>query len=342
MKVLDKIFFQPTLQCNLRCHYCYMKDVLEKCTQNDFSHALSAAQQLADKCLSGGYRAKLIVLHGGEATTLPPSVLASVCNILQSISTKDGFQFVQTNGTLLNPEYMDAFDAVINPDIELTFSISLDGAGDMTDCNRGNGTYAKSMTNARMIKDRGYRASLFSVITAGTLERLDDFEAWVSDILAQGFTWGFQFGFPPRHLSDAQQREFAEWLFERGWHRFAKILSPSACSSHGNACNVLRFDAFGDMPMCGCDRVPDRSSNAHWMGLSMNEIIESKAGYFANTAFSESCSYCPLLSVCNSGCPLTRVEGRALECTLRKSIYSLEAKRRGVPIHKVINLYRGC
>ncbi|EEO27630.1 radical SAM protein [Oxalobacter paraformigenes] len=337
--IISEILFEPTFECNLRCKYCYLGNARKQRRTTDWSYVTDAARRLTDKFLAEDYRVRNVLYHGAEVTVLPPEVLADVCNIFDEIAPDDyGFQAIQTNGTLITPEYIETFESRLHDGIRLHYSISVDSPEKFNDTMRGRGTYEKAMANARNLLKKGYPVHLFGCFTPEMFAHLDDMKSWIQARQAEGFIWKFQIASAPFNLSDEQQVKLAYWLDENDWIRRFNTLVPEMCGNFGNECDVNHFCADGLYPPC------DRQTGEIvplWLDKPVSRLLEMRQGAFAGTPTSPQCQYCPVRPVCHSGCPKFRVDGRAVDCMLKKTIYRIRANKLGIPMHKAIKLYQG-
>lgn len=240
---------------------------------------------------------------------------------------------IQTNGINLNADYVTAMEKRLDPSMRLRFSISLDGPQDVTDVNRGKGTYSTVMENYRSLSGRGYPAGLFGVFTGSMMDRLDDLEVWIGELEKNHYSWRFQLEGPPNVLPDEKQVHLAHWLFERKWQSLYNMLDNVVCMWNGNKCLTPHFHANGSSIVC--DRVSDVLP-VKWTDVSFDDILKARRGWFSRAYTAKKCEWCPMKKVCHSGCPLFRVNGLAHECVLRKTLFRLEADSRGVPLARVM------
>ncbi len=333
MKVIQQILFIPTYACNLRCKYCYLGDRRERPSQADFSGVVPAATKLAGKIVESGYRIHEVLFHGAETTTLPPELLADAINMFKPALSNKGMICIQTNGINLTPDYMTSLENRLDKSVRLRFSISLDGPEDITDKNRGRGTYARVMENFRSLSRRGYPAGLFGVFTGDMIDRLDDMAVWITELSDNHYSWRFQLEGPPHAIPDEKQIQLANWLFERKWQSLYNMLDNFVCMWNGNKCLTPHFHANGASMACDrvCDVLPVK-----WTDVSFVDIVEARRGWFSGAETSEKCERCPMQTVCHSGCPVFRVNGVSHECVLRKTLFCLEANSRGVPLSRVM------
>lgn len=340
--IVNQILFRSTYECNLRCRYCYLAYARQKARTTDWRYVTDSARKLVDKFKEEDYLLRSVLYHGAETMMVPAKTLAETCNIFHEIAPKSedeySHQTVQTNGTLLVPEYVSEFEDNLKEDVHFTFSISLDGPRAVTDKYRNKGTYDRAMDNARYLKKRGYFVNLYGCLTPEMFADLPTLEKWIREIDEEGFMWRFQIACEPYMITDEQQIELAHWLHERNWIERFNNLYPDMCSSDGNDCLIYHFDASG--AFLPCDRSEIKNVNMSWFDKKISEILEWRKGYFKNYPTSKKCDYCPVKPICNSGCPLFRTEDkRAVDCRLRRTLYELEAKRLNVPMRTSIRMF---
>lgn len=103
-------------RCNLDCVYCYMYKYSDqrwrlqpKFMTEETIHKL--AQRINEYAIQNGLQKVYIVLHGGEPLLVGSQNLQSIYRIIRAeISNEiDVFFYIQTNGILLNQEFIDLF-----------------------------------------------------------------------------------------------------------------------------------------------------------------------------------------------------------------------------------------
>ncbi len=333
MKILRQLRFIPTYACNLRCKYCYLGRKRKRASQADFSGVVPAASKLAGKIVASDYRFRESTLHGAEATTMSPEMLADVLNALAPALIENGCSCLQTNGINLTAEYMKRVNERLIPSTSLRFSVSLDGPEDMTDRYRGRGTYRRVIENIYRLKDEGHRVGLIGVVSSETMDHLDEMDIWISRIRHDGFDWQCQFAVGDCRLCDSQQIQFAQWMFERNWHFCPRETDLRACSAQGNACAMNMFEVSGEVPCCTRS---GESIPLKWFDASFEDIVDTRKNWFLDREISHRCRYCPAWNACHGGCPTNRINGVASECAYIKTIWNLEADRHGVSVPEAI------
>jgi MoaA/NifB/PqqE/SkfB family radical SAM enzyme len=117
---MTPILFPITYKCNLSCKYCKIRD--------------SKKEPDMPKCLSliKGSKNEWVFITGGEPMLV--DCLLEVCSTIRSFGKKIG---ITTNGTIHNYEILKHVNRI---------GVSIDGGRDITDANRGLGTFDSAMS----------------------------------------------------------------------------------------------------------------------------------------------------------------------------------------------------
>ncbi|MEU1619489.1 FxsB family cyclophane-forming radical SAM/SPASM peptide maturase [Streptomyces sp. NPDC005722] len=208
-------------RCNLACSYCYVYELRDSSWQHKpavLSRAL--AERLATRIAEHAERHRLpsvrVVLHGGEPLL---AGRGRVEHLLQSVQgAAHGITSVefaaQTNGTLLNPGWMDLFRRH-----GVRVGVSLDGGRDASDRHRrthgGRSSHAAAERGIGLLR-RAENAGLYGGLLC-TVDLANDplvvYEALLShrppliDLLLPHATWEFP---PPGH--DPATAPYGRWL----------------------------------------------------------------------------------------------------------------------------------
>lgn len=154
------IIVKPTSECNFRCKYCYHADT-------DYAPGV-ISEQLLEKMISAAqneFDRVMYIWHGGEPLLcgldfFQKAVLMQkkYSRLGQTISNS-----VQTNGSLLNDEYIDFFIAN-----DFSVSISFDGPGE---CNALRCRTEETNRTFKVAVEKGLKTASISVIHAGNCHR---------------------------------------------------------------------------------------------------------------------------------------------------------------------------
>ncbi|MBQ2672350.1 MAG: radical SAM protein [Clostridia bacterium] len=162
-KVLN-VVIKPTLACNLRCKYCYYQ-------HTDYNKEKMSTEILSRFCdISFPYFKKMLIIwHGGEPTLYGKNTLLAYIDIVNKKSKQysllDISQSVQTNGTLLNDNFVKCLKAA-----NVSIGISYDG---LKNSYLRNGT-DKVLKSIRMIQENNLTPKALSVVSGINYKNLID------------------------------------------------------------------------------------------------------------------------------------------------------------------------
>ena len=180
-----------TTKCNSQCRYCYGKSVDDiGCDfELDTEEVASDVQYSIDDLKKFITKEDYVTFYGGE----PLLRMDLIKEIIDKVDAK-GFM-MQTNGLLLDKfDYLDKIDVLL---------VSIDGDKELTDYNRGEGTYDLVLKNIK-----GYKGELIARMTV--TEDTDIFNS-VKHLLDVGFKsvhWQIDANF---WHNDYEKRNFKEW-----------------------------------------------------------------------------------------------------------------------------------
>ena len=141
-------FLSLTRKCNLKCKYCGEGDNLKEENQPRMD---SNIDQVIDFLLKDP--SPIIAFYGGEPLLNIPLLKKVMDSVPNSIF------LLQTNGVLLHrldDFYLNQLHTIL---------VSIDGPPQITDYNRGEGTFQKIQDNLRIIKQKGYSGDLIARMT---------------------------------------------------------------------------------------------------------------------------------------------------------------------------------
>lgn len=120
-----------TLDCNLRCSYCYEKHVRGSRLSDDMIESIG--RHLTIKHAIDRFKSLTLTLFGGE-TLLDKGVVRRLIGRVTEVSEQCGFEVaytIVTNATLLDAEYVELFRPY-----RTSFQVTLDGLGGVPDGGR--------------------------------------------------------------------------------------------------------------------------------------------------------------------------------------------------------------
>ena len=222
--------------CNLCCEYCCGKSFDEPERDIKFTSTPSSptysAKDLAEFLAKDNDEPVSIIFYGGEPLMNIPFI-KEVMDNKEIAKVVDNF-LIQTNGTLfdqLSAEYVNKFHTIL---------VSIDGDKNITNKNRGEGTYEKVIKNLKEIKENGFSGE---IIARMTIEEPTSAFKDVSYLIDND-----DFSFSSVHWQldanmwhDYEKRHFAEWskLYNKDITKLVNLFLAEAKKGR-----LLRFYPF--------------------------------------------------------------------------------------------------
>lgn len=318
----------------MNCLYCYVPDSWRKQKKTGDKEILLALREFIGKVEREGYRIGRFCFHGSEPTLMSPEDLARGAALLRAHWHRNGISqkapAIQTNGLNLNRDYLEKLKKAMPEESLMRIGFSIDPPAEVHDKYRNN-SFEIVENNLNQAIEMGFPVSILSVVTADTLDRLDEFSSWTRKYLnlknAKGnpYKVKIKFATGSHGLDDSHVKEVGKYMIENELLELVQILSPEYCLQSGNECRWYEFDIDGNCYSCNKSFGPD-GSFANWRETSFDEITRLRSELFADEIMHEDCSKCPYEAFCSSGCPIDRFKqgpmaGKAHECSLIKMAY---------------------
>lgn len=357
MKRFIHLLYVPTMNCNMRCRYCYLgENTSELPSDKGYLETLRFA---VDKLRAADVVPFNISLHGGEVTTLARedfrSLVAYISDYYEenrSLLTENGYKVgrphIKTNLFRID-RHIDTireFDVSISGSLDLPLS--------MHDTYRvtkgGQGTLDAILRNISLLADLPNRKKVSATIFKEHFERLDEI---VEDIrfLSKNTCldmndFNFMIGFTPQGcgdvkltalgeteqemLYDRMHREFAGTELDAGLRNawFAEF-TPAYCTNCDNCGDkFFLLERNGDIYSC----VRGQGNADFYYGNiytdSVEHILRCAHGQISRAhqknGFPSECGACEYLHLCKTGCPYVKsiyASGKSYTCRLQKRIY---------------------
>jgi uncharacterized protein len=334
-------WIHTTNRCNLACTYCYISTLHQSGGMLDATKARLLAkveQTVKDR----GIRHIKFRLAGGEPLTQFKSWKAFITEARRSLAAL-GCVFEASfisNLTILTDEIID-----FAREYGVSFGVSLDGVAKYNDVTRpntsGGGSFEKIDRNLRKLVAAGIPVSVNTVVTNQNLEGLPELTQFLIG-LDVPFRYSIVKGEPidalllERYLTETYQ--IMETAVARGWqfsnrHQFCDLkpneLGFQTCAS-GFSGGAIYVD--GTLNYCHV-HFGDASEPSYSIfdeDLDLVDMIEQGSHY--EDMKSADCLKCRYKSVCTSGCPVYRVDGKDPQCSIYHKfipmIYELQARER--------------
>jgi len=194
-----------TVSCNSECRYCYKKSCadfgnkLGKKWEFDFvpEKADYSIQELKKFLNRNSSEEKhVLTFYGGE----PLLEIKKIEEIMDNVNSRF---MIQTNGKLLDrveKRYLDKFDMIL---------VSIDGNKQLTDMNRGEGTYDKIISNVRLIRELGFKREIIARMVVDEYSSLLNSVKHLFDVGFDAVHWQLDAGF---YANDFAKRNFSDFM----------------------------------------------------------------------------------------------------------------------------------
>jgi len=333
-------WIHTTNACNLGCSYCYISTLnTGKGMTDAVRHQL--LYKLLEAVKQKGIRHIKLRLAGGEPMgqfNAWKTFIPEARQVLANAGCRFDVGFV-TNLTMLN-------DGIIEFSKEhgISYGVSLDGVEATHDATRsfrsGCGSFGIVDANLRKLLAEGIRVSVNTVVTNLNLTGLPDLTRYLIAL-----------DIPFRYSIVKGEKIHAELLdeylsasytimqeaIENGWkfsrrYQFCDLkpneLGFQTCAS-GFSGGAIYVD--GSFKYCHVQFGDDTPSNSIFnVDLDLVDLIAS--GEHHEDEKSDDCKKCRYRSVCTSGCPVYRVDGKDPQCSLYHRFipkyYELQAQER--------------
>ncbi len=178
MALAKTIVIKPTMDCNLRCGYCYeflrngtsyCKDIMDIKQLTGIIYR--TARLFPDSKI-------LWMFHGGEPLLKGVSFFEEVANCIRNVNEEFPVQYkiaLQTNATLLNDDFINVLEKNADLLSERIVSVSIDGSQEINDITRhyinGVSSFEKLISSINRIRKSKLSFSTISVIGTHNINR---------------------------------------------------------------------------------------------------------------------------------------------------------------------------
>lgn len=320
MKTPFHIMLIPTLGCPSQCKYCWSSE--EGSPVMNIQIIRDVVSWLSD------FRSDpvTVTFHGGEPLLAGPDFYRQALPLLAEGLNKNTPSFaIQTNLWRMTPELADIFAAYRIP-----IGSSIDGPKDITDYQRGEGYFDKTMQGYQIARDHGLDVRFICTFTRYSEQQR---ESIVQFFLAQGFTMKLHPALPSLRNSNPNEWTLAPekfgdllvYLLDKSLNHIREIdimnindLVRCVFTRRGNVCTFA--DCMGNTYAIG----PDGSIYPCYRFVGMDEYVmgnvadrptqeeldNSEAGrlMIAYKSYVDThCADCSHIRYCRGGCPYNAI-----------------------------------
>lgn len=350
------LLYVPTMNCNMQCKYCYLKENTVDLEQDD--SYLKTLEYAVNKLKKAKVVPFNISLHGGEVTTLAKEDFR---NIIKYISDyyRDNKDIIINNGFRLGNPHIKTNLLNLEKHIDTIkeFNVSISGSLDLPlslheeyRVTKGNQkTLNKILQNIKLLEEipnnKKVSATIFKEHYDRTDEIIQDIKYLTENTCLNMNDFNFMIGFVDNDENDIlhamteeeqvdfykrMKKEFTGTKLDYGvkntW--FAEF-NPTYCTNCDN-CGEKFFllERNGDIYSC----VRGQKNKEFYYGNIYNDDIETilnnaKRKIFEihnKIGFNEECLDCKYLYLCKTGCPFVKNKyntNKSYTCKLQQEIY---------------------
>lgn len=345
--------------CDMRCRYCFYADVMRNRSVGNYGVMDGrTAEALVGKALAEAGEGCTFAFQGGEPTLAGLGFFERFVEIVKSRNARnvDVAFAIQTNGLSIDADWAGHFARN-----RYLVGLSLDGPREVHNASRvdaaGEGSYARVLRAAGLLKRRGVDFNILTVVTADVARRA---RPVYEHFRRLGFTYqqyipciepfGGEPGSREWSLSPEDYGRFLSELFDlyyedlsRGRRasvryfdnlvRMAAGQPPESCGMSGSCSRQLVVEADGSVYPCDF-YVTDghRLGNLLEDGFDAIERRRDELGFIEESrTLDPGCRDCPQLPLCRGGCRRDRETGSGLSrnrlCAAYRGFLERESSR---------------
>lgn len=299
-----RLTINPTMDCNLRCWYCYEKHTEKGFMTTDMQDAvIQFVNRLMD---DDGLKTLDLGFFGGEPLMKSKQIVLPLLNNIQKLCTahnkKLNIHFT-TNGVLMSKTFINSlFDIVRSAD----FQVAFDGDKNLHDntkfLHNHNGTYNIVLKNINYAMHRGFK---FNVRCNYTNENIESFINLVNDICSLPhfnknlIRFSLQRVWQSTYNTESEKKvnSLGEYIIEHGIKtNIATKHVPDFC--YADYVNSLVINYNGNIYKC---TARDFNEENRIGVLNTDGKIKyniTKAKFYSQIHFFYECDTCNLLPLC--------------------------------------------
>ena len=334
-------WIHTTNACNLGCSYCYISTLnTGKGMKQEVRQQLLF--KLTEAVSKRGVKHIKLRLAGGEPLgqfKAWKSFIAEAEGVLADAGCRLDIGFL-TNLTILNNDILKFSQAH-----HISYGVSLDGVGDTHDATRkfrsGSGSFRVVDDNLRKLLAENIPVSVNTVVSNHNLAGLPDLTKYLisldipfrySIVKGEAINAELLEGYLSESYDIMSQAIEAGWQFARRY-QFCDLkpneLGFQTCAS-GFSGGAIYVD--GSFKYCHVHFGQNTDSDHSIFNQALDLVDMIEGGEHHEDTKSEDCKKCRYRSVCTSGCPVYRVDGKDPQCSLYHRFipmyYELQAKER--------------
>lgn len=344
MKNLNVLIKPSSNKCNLNCKYCFYDDVSHSRETSDYDYmSVETARLIIDNVFSTeGLESVHFGFQGGEPTLSGIDFFEQFFDYVKQKQNNVNVSLsLQTNGILINPEWISLFKAN-----DVLVGLSLDGPAKFHDNNRvdfgDKNTHSKVIEAAKLMRSAGVEFNVLTVVTSKNAVNINK----IYDYLVKNDFTYLQFipVLEPLDYKVSNIRKVNEQYYNylnslyKAWvkdYRAGKYVSirlfdnlfnimlgaaPEACDMRG-VCSVQNIiEADGTTFTCDFYAI-DKYVIGNATTDKFSEMITTEVArdfVVSSSEHPDECKKCEVYGLCRNGCRRMRVNGKYMYCDALK------------------------
>lgn len=349
------LLYVPTMNCNMQCKYCYLKENTIDLEQDD--KYLKTLEYAIDKFKEANVIPFNISLHGGEVTTLSKVDFRNIIEYIVNYYDKNK-KIIEDNGFKIGSPHIktNLYNLEKHIDTIKEFNVSISGSLDLPfslhekyRVTKGNQkTLTRIFNNIKLLESIPNKKKVSATIFKEHYDKLDeiieDIKYLDKNTCLDMNDFNFMIGFVAKDekllhamtqeeqvdfynkINDAFKNTSLEYGLKNNW--FAEF-TPAYCTNCDN-CGEKFFllERNGDIYSC----VRGQKNKDYYYGNIYNNTVEEILNNARikiyqnhnNMGFNEECSRCKYLYMCKTGCPYVKNiynTNKSYTCKLQQQIY---------------------
>lgn len=300
------LIINPTMNCNLKCWYCYENHLKSSMSQEVYNQVTLLIGDIMKK----GISTFTLGFFGGEPLMKYKNIVRPLIEYTYNLSHEYGVKIqvtFTTNGTLLNDKMIAGLCKYVKP----SFQVTLDGEESVHDkirfLNNKKGTYSIILQNVKKLLDKGCRVTLRVNYTQESIESIwniiDSLKTLYDDnqhLLTIDFhrVWQDKEGRGVHHSVKLLADKLAEYGFNIRYNELDEIKNPC----YGDKMNTAIVNYNGDVFKCTAKDFI-RENREGILGDVGNIVWEKSQEYRLSLKLKNRlCRECRIAPLCGGGC----------------------------------------
>ena len=248
-----RLIINPTLDCNLRCWYCYEKHLSKSCMSVDIIKNVHSL--LNNLITSQNIKYLYLSFFGGEPFMKYQSIVHPLIQYTKEECSRHDIKLscdFTTNAVLLSPKIIDQ---LASENLDIKFQVPFDGNMKFHDLTKtlhnGKGTYQSILKNIKY--GLGKKMS-FTIRGNYTAENIESFKELIDEFIDFNQTGQIQFALQKvwqeekNQLLLDEEKKLRHYIQEKGFTQKASYAYRNQCYADRENCIVVNYN--GDIFKC--------------------------------------------------------------------------------------------